>query len=57
MNEREMKIHLKQAFYNYIMLVVNDVRIFRKEVIIKAPEMDSPRVGVEQMFDFESYLE
>lgn len=33
LSERECKIYLKQAFYNYILLLINDVRIFRKERI------------------------
>ena len=30
MNDREMKMNIKQAFFNYMLLLINDVRIFKK---------------------------
>lgn len=40
-----------------MILLINDVKAFKREREIMSNDIESPRYGVEQMFDFESYLD
>ncbi|CDW76045.1 UNKNOWN [Stylonychia lemnae] len=65
LNDKDLKIYFKQAFFNYILLIINDYRPFK----VNFKEMENEKIdqfgsfkessiiGLRQIFKFDSYLE
>lgn len=49
-------MHWQQAVFNYLLLVINDFREFRK-LSEESLNDFSPRISLEQIFNFEEYIE
>mmetsp|Transcript_40573 Transcript_40573/g.39112 ORF Transcript_40573/g.39112 Transcript_40573/m.39112 type:complete len:323 (+) Transcript_40573:611-1579(+) len=49
-------IQVKQSFYNYLLLVINDFRLHFKEEPEKG-KVISPRIQLDKVFDFDQFLE